>query len=78
MEIYRCLHQVSERGVKISKYMREGTGIGECVDCVFNPYENPNCAGYSPVKIFIVDSENLAKEVSTLEKTFQTESVLKN
>ena len=51
-ERYRCLHQVSDSGVSLPKYFQEMIGIGDCKNCTYDPIKNPNCVGYSPVKVF--------------------------
>ena len=51
----RCLHQI----IKPSrKNLRNPPGIGECVDCKYDPKENKKCKKYTPVNLEVVTCTN--------------------
>ncbi|MDP3966457.1 MAG: hypothetical protein Q8Q04_02915 [archaeon] len=67
---YNCLHQVSDHGVTLPRFLLNQIGMGDCKTCIYDPINNPNCAGYSPIKVFkyvAMVKENL-EEISSSEK----------
>jgi len=72
-EVYRCLHQVSDFGVSLPKYFQEMLGMGDCKNCAYDPMKNPNCVGYSPVKVFNFFPVEETVEEGELEKIVEVE-----
>ena len=48
----RCLHQIKKPK---RKNLTNVEGVGECVECEYNPEENEKCKKYTPVNIVIVE-----------------------
>lgn len=74
-EVYRCLHQVSDSGVSLPKYFMEMIGMGDCKNCNYDPINNPNCVGYSPIKVlnFVAAEEEFSSGEEKLERLIKVE-----